>query len=387
MRVAYVCADPGVPVFGHKGASVHVQEVLRVLRRRGATVDLYCCRTGGPPPDDLADVAVVCVPPAAAAAAAGRERAAQAASREILQHLHRVGHADLVYERYALWGGVGMRFAAERAIPGVLEVNAPLIEEHATHRTLVDREAAGRHLTAALASATTVACVSQPVADWSRTWGARHDATVVVPNGVDTTRFRPRPRRHRRPRGRPTVGFVGSLKPWHGVSVLLQAAAHVGDIDVRIVGDGPQREPLAALAERLGIDARVTFTGAVPPQAIPRQLRTLDVAVAPYPATPEHYFSPLKLYEYLAAGLPVVASDIGQLAGTITAGVDGLLVPAGDPDALADALRTLHGSPQLRAELGAHARRTAVTRHTWDRTVEATLAAAGLTGSDLGRAA
>jgi glycosyltransferase involved in cell wall biosynthesis len=91
----------------------------------------------------------------------------------------------------------------------------------------------------------------------------------------------------------------------------------------------------------------------------------MDVAVAPYPPQAEFYFSPLKVYEYMAAGLPVVASRIGQIEEAIRDGVDGVLCPPGDPEAFAAALLRLADDPLLRARLGRAARESVVAERTW----------------------
>ena len=105
---------------------------------------------------------------------------------------------------------------------------------------------------------------------------------------------------------------------------------------LRIVGDGPQRVPLMNLAQKLRVDA--DFRGAVSPSEIPGQLRGSAIGVAQYPETvsAHHYFSPLQVYEYLAAGLPIVASNIGQIPHAV--GDAGVLVPGSNASALAQAL-------------------------------------------------
>ena len=170
-----------------------------------------------------------------------------------------------------------------------------------------------------------------------------------------------------------TIGFVGTLKPWHGVEVLLEAFARLAGSDesarLRIVGDGPLREALAAQALRLGVSQRVDLVGAVAPQDMPGELATMDVAVAPYPRLPDFYFSPLKIYEYLAAGVPVVASDIGPCWDILDGGGLGVLVAPGDVIELAAVLAGLRSDARLRAELGESGRRAAVTRHDWSLVV------------------
>ena len=137
--------------------------------------------------------------------------------------------------------------------------------------------------------------------------------------------------------GQAVVTFVGSLKPWHGVEYAIWAAAVAQEQwQLRIVGDGPQRVPLMDLAQKLRVDA--DFRGAVSPSEIPGQLRGSAIGVAPYPETvsAHHYFSPLQVYEYLAAGLPIVASSIGQIPHAV--GDAGVLVPGSNASALAQAL-------------------------------------------------
>lgn len=380
-RVAYVSTDPGVPVFGSKGASVHVQAVVRELLRRGAEVHLLAARVGGTLPRGLAGVTVHELPRITGAPGTEREASARASAlavEGVLDGLHEEAPLDLVLERYSLWSDAAMTWAAEHRVAGVLEVNAPLIGEQAEHRVLVDRAGAEAIARRAFAAADSVIAVSAPVAEWvaARTDGRGH--VHIVPNGVDTTHVRPGvvpPARH--PAGF-TVGFVGTLKPWHGVEVLMAAFARLARTDgtarLRIVGDGPQREALAEQAERLGIRERVDLVGAVAPEDMPLELAAMDVAVAPYPELPDFYFSPLKLYEYLAAGLPVVASDIGPCTDILEGGDLGVLVTPGDATELAAALAGLRSDTGMRQELGRAGRETAVSRHDWSLVVSRILA-------------
>ncbi len=373
-RVAYLSADPGVPVFGSKGASVHVQEIVRSLRTRGSAVGLYATRTGDLLPPDLADVTVRHIPvdgggrdQAPAARTALRERNQAAAASRLAGHVMADG-ADLVYERYSLFSTALAQVCSTLRIPGVLEVNAPLIEEQATHRHLVDEAGARHTLRTQVAAAAVVACVSQPVADWvlGHCPGAA-DKVLVTPNGVNTARIAPDTGV---PAGDelPTVLFVGTLKPWHGTDVLLDAAARADRAwRVRIVGDGPEGPALAGQAQRLGLD--VDFRGAVAPHEVPAALRGAAVAVAPYPAdvgATGQYFSPLKVYEYAAAGLPVVASRVGQVPVAVRHGHTGLLVPPSDPTSLARAIDTLVADPAGARAMGLAGRELMVREHSWD---------------------
>ncbi|WP_159500663.1 glycosyltransferase family 4 protein [Microbacterium sp. 18062] len=372
MRVAYLCADPGIPVFGTKGASVHVQEIVRAFLARGDGVTVYCVRRGSDVPDDLSEVPVVEMRVRADTPAGREERIAQV-SRDLADRAAADG-CDLVYERFSLFSRAGGAVARATGARSILEVNAPLVEEQREHRVLVDEAGAVAAARDALRGADVVACVSEPVARWARGNGAAN--VVVAPNGVDTDRICPAAPAFGGPL---RVGFVGTLKPWHGVETLIDAMGlveerHGGGARLVIVGDGPE----AASLRRRALDrsVEVEFTGAVAPSTIPSRLSGLDVGVAPYPAAGDDYFSPLKVFEYLAAGLPVVASRVGQIPGIVEHGVTGLLVAPGSPEALAEALASLRDAPVALRAMAAAAREAAVARHDWSRVLAGILAAA-----------
>ncbi|HVG00160.1 MAG TPA: glycosyltransferase family 4 protein, partial [Chloroflexia bacterium] len=310
IRVAYVCADAGIPVFGSKGASVHVQEVTRALLGRGARVTLFAARTGGQPPEGLEGVTVCDLPSLAHGERADRERAAFEANGRVREAISQGGPFDMVYERYSLWSYAGMEYAHERGIPGLLEVNAPLIEEQAEHRGLVHRELAEEVAERAFGAATALLAVSREVAAYLEAFPSARGRIHVVPNGVNPERFEGvGGTRDKEEVGTFTVGFVGTLKPWHGLPVLVEAfdllCRHAQEARLLIVGEGPERETMQAELERRGLLRQARFTGAVAPHEVPQLLADMDVAVAPYPNRADFYFSPLKVYEYMAAGRPV----------------------------------------------------------------------------------
>ena len=172
----------------------------------------------------------------------------------------------------------------------------------------------------------------------------------------------------------PLVAYAGHLYPWKGVDVLLEALALVPNARGLIVG-GHAAEPdlgrLQALAQQLGISDRVTFTGMVDPARVPELLRRASVLALPNPASAisTRFTSPLKLFEYLAAGRAIVASDLPSIREILHDGVDGLLVAPGDANDLADALRRLLGDPALAAQL-ARAAFAAAPQYSWDRRAE-----------------
>ncbi len=369
MRIAYVCADPEVAVFGSTGAAVHVQEVVRELVRRGASVQIFCALAGGPPPADLRNVLVheTGVSGGKNLDPVRHELDLLGANSDLTRQMAAHGPFDLVYERYSLWSRAAMSFAWAAAIPSVLEVNAPLIDDPAAEQPLVHRAAAEQVLNSVLAEADSIVCVSEPLAEWVRSRTPARSGIHVIPNGVDLARITPAVE----PLGRFTVGFLGHLIASSGVEVLLRAVARVEGLQVLLVGDGPERGPLVDLAASLGIADRVEFADPVAPSAVSAQLNRMHVAVAPFPAV-EGHCSPLRVFEYLAAGLPVVASRHGQLVELLAHCEDSLLVPPGDVAALSHALCELRDGRDLRQRLGAAARVTA-SGHSWASTVDRVL--------------
>ncbi len=389
MRIAYILADPGIGIFGTKGASVHAQEMIRAFRAQGHEVTVFATKRGnkyGEPgteyvPEDLKDLPVFVVPVAGAKGAAARERATARASRRMAE-LAAEGSYGLVYERYSLFSTGGAALSDRTGAPLVVEVNSPLLAEQSAHRRLHDAQGAMEATVRTFTAADVLSCVSTPVAGWARCIAAGTDPRIIVTrNGVNVERFRRQPTTT--PPSQFTVGFLGTLKPWHGTEYLLRAVASspaLAGIRVEILGDGPQRAELEGLAGRLGIAEQVVFHGAVAPEQVPAHLSRWDAGVAPYPAgeqQSENYFSPLKIYEYLAAGLPVVASATGEIPEVIEHGVTGLLVPGSDPAALAEALGRLVTDRQLSRRMGAAARAEAQRHHSWGARAAAVLKAVG----------
>lgn len=372
MRIAYVCSDPGVPVFGRKGCSVHVQEVLRALLRRGHIVELFARRLDGPPPCGLEMMRTHQLSSAPKGDIAFRERQLLRANVPLRRTLEYHGPFDLVYERYSLWSDAGMEYAHAAGTPGLLEINAPLVEEQKLRRSLSDETTARSVAQRTFEAASALLPVSLELADYLMRQGVDAHRLHVTPNGVDPERFADASPALARPPGSFTIGFLGTLKPWHGLETLAEAFLLLHRYDpayrLLVVGDGPERDALAHdLASRGAVtpDA-VHFAGAVSPEEVPHWLASMDAATAPYPDLAEFYFSPLKVYEYMAAGLPVVASGIGQVKKLIQQGVNGVLTPPGDAAALAAALERLRNDQPLRERLGRTARNEVLREHTWD---------------------
>lgn len=383
MRVAYICADPGVPTMGRKGCSIHVRAVTGTLAARGHEVTLICSRLGGEVPESLAGVRLIEATPSCDLKPLSQLDAGLERDRAItiaLEHEHTMhGPFDLVYARHALWSCEPLVWAQRAGVPSVIEVNAPIVDEQARYRTLTNRHDAQRIERTAVNLADVVVAVSPGVASAIAPMMDRPDRIGVVHNGVDTATISPEAVAHLPEPDRVTIGFIGTLKPWHGLDLLIDAMvvlrARWGQLRLLVVGDGPERKRIERRAGALGLGDLSHFTGTVDAFQIPGWLTSMDIAVAPYPRIEGFYFSPLKLFEYMAAGRACVTTRVGDLADLIDDGHTGLLAPPDDAPALARAIERLVDDPALRASLGARARLRAVDHHDWNAVVDRMLSA------------
>lgn len=191
--------------------------------------------------------------------------------------------------------------------------------------------------------------------------------TAVIPDGV---RFQSTPG-FDVPPGAAVVGYAGHLYPWKGVDVLLHALARTSGVSATIVGGHEaegDRARLEALAARLGIRRRVSFTRHVEPSQVPGLLRRATILALPNTASAAstHFTSPLKLFEYMAAGRAIVASDLPAIREVLEHERNALLVAPGDPGALAAGIERLAADRDLARRLAMQAFAD-VADYTWDR--------------------
>lgn len=386
MKICYLCPDSGIELSKYNGSAAHVRGVVESFVELGHDVTLLMSRTGGAA--ELG-VPVESIPGAEFARSLSGLLRHDAATHdrtgtvEVLRALRRIWcnsaveraledqlgrrQPDLVYERYSPFGVAGAVVAARLGVPHVLEVNAPLAWEGARHRGQALNDAAEVLERLSFAATTRIIAVSDELREHLIAAGVDAAKICVVPNGVDERRFgQDGPRKPAGLGGEVVAGFVGSLKVWHGVDVLADAfrrAAADPSLHLLVVGDGPMAEGLRTLRDEL--PGRVTLTGAVHPSRVPDYMRSIDIAVAPYPRLERFYFSPLKVLEYMASGTAVVASRIGQVGRIVEDGRTGLLLEPGDAAELARALLRLANDAPLRTALGRRARDEVTRRHTW----------------------
>lgn len=273
---------------------------------------------------------------------------------------------------------VGAALACRRLkVPYVLTADADLIWERdvsgnplmGLHRRIASKEALQVYNLAQR-----IICVSDATKQqFVNNWGISPEKICVVPNGVDLDLFNhdyeSQVIRHKYGLNNcQIIGFVGGFQPWHGLENLVESFSQVhqrfSKTKLLLIGDGPVRSRIEDKARKLGLDSSIVFTGLVQQSRVPELLSAIDVAVLPYPHFPgELWFSPLKLYEYMAAGKGIVASNSGQIAKVIRDEYNGILVEPGDISDLSEAIIRLLINKDERIYLGKNARQQAIEKH------------------------
>jgi len=285
---------------------------------------------------------------------------------------------DAVYERYALQHHSTAAICNRRNIPHVLEVNALLAEEALNQGQLYswerkhvqDKE---RHFLQY--EARRVMVVSEQL---KARIGEQFDHIAVNPNGVDVDIFSPTidPEpvlRQYHLEDAFVLGWVGSFGPDRGLEEFLDIAAHIHirrpDIRFLLVGDGGIKKQICQKLENDNLTEAVILTGRVPKQKIPAYIAAMNIALAPYPAKGAEYFSPLKVFEYMAMGRATAATAIGQCVDLLGNGA-GLLLPPAQPEIWAKEIIALSYDKERCLEMGKLARHKVASQYTWQHNTE-----------------
>ena len=371
MRLLYVALDQRIP--GTRGGSIHVQAVAEGLAQLGHDVHV-AARTPGvfTAEPQKTTPGVVTLHPMAPPLGRAQLRWTR---RPAVTRLAREIGADAIIERYYNFGGEGILSAKRLGIPAVLEVNAPIVDYPGSGKARLDRLLGvepmrrwrDRVCRMTDLFVTPSAAILPEWVDRRRVleieWGAdvdhfRPDVTGPLPFEPDSNRI--------------LCVFAGAFRSWHGVvhlSAALARLASAGDtrFGAVLIGDGPER----AAAERAARHVPgVVFTGAIPHERLPACLAAADIGVAPFdpvkhaPLRLGFYWSPLKVFEYMAAGLPVVAPSLPRLGKLVEHGREGLLYDPAEPRALDRALVAL-ADADVRRRLGRAARERVVRDFSW----------------------
>ncbi len=389
VKVLYLSSDRGIPYGGTKGASIHIREFLKTLVTKGYEPVIAASRIVSDvennheyPVYQLPGFANIDFMNGKEEKNEDKHTIKEAsdyyrndAIGQKIASIYQEHEFSLLYERYSIFSTAGLVFAKNNKIPFILEVNAPLVLEASEFRQLNQLALAKSVEKFLFTTADHIITVSDKLKEYVLGIAPKSQVTTV-PNGVSIDNYKINGNKSiegsDKSTGQFVVGFVGSIKPWHGVDLLIKSFAEIQKKDESIrlclVGGGQKEyiEQLQELCKSLQVSDKVEFVGAVAHDTIPAHIARLDVVTAPYPKLDNFYFSPLKLFEYMAAGKPIVASEIGQISDLMKHEVNGLLVPAGDIKELSSAIIRLKNDNVLREKISKQALLEASTKHSWE---------------------
>lgn len=286
-------------------------------------------------------------------------------------------------ERYYNFAGAGILAAHRAKVPSLLEVNALIVDPPAVFKRRLDDRLGHPLQRWAVAQCRMAARIVTPLHTTVPAPIAR-DKIVELPWGANVDRFKPQNDHQATqqlraqlgiPPDRSIVVFLGSFRAWHGVGDFVAAGLRLLDagenVQMLLIGSGPERAATEAAVGRW--QERFTFAGSVDHDRVPDYLALADVGVAPFNTAPHpalrdagFFWSPLKIYEYMAMSLPVVTANIPPLDTIIQPGQQGALFREGDVADLAEAIRRVLHAPD-RTAMGERARRRVVEHYSWQR--------------------
>lgn len=287
-----------------------------------------------------------------------------------------------VYQRYALSQYSGVALARRLGVPLVTEFNGSEVWVSRNwggalkyDRLMEDIERLN------VLAADLVVVVSQPIKDDLIGWGVEPERILVNPNGVDTKKYSPEidgaPVRGKYGFGdRTVIGFIGTFGKWHGAEVLAESFGMLVSrypeyrdrVRLLMIGDGLTMPLVKANLTKYDAAELATLTGMVPQPQGPAHLAAADILASPHVPNPDgtpFFGSPTKLFEYMAMGRGIAASELGQIGEILQHGETALLTEPGNAEDFMTALKKLIDEPDTRRRLAANARRAATEKHTW----------------------
>jgi len=290
---------------------------------------------------------------------------------------------SFIYQRYSINNFSGVELAQYFQVPFVLEFNGSEIwvNRHWGNHVLKYEKLAEEIELLNLKSSDLIVVVSQPLKDQLSAIGIDPEKILVNPNGVDTDIYSPdidgseiREKYHLE--NKIVLGFIGTFGKWHGAEVLAEAFRLLlqkfpelkNSVRLLLIGDGLTLPAVKKVLSKWKLDEYVVVTGTVPQESGPKYLAASDVLVAPHVPNADgspFFGSPTKLFEYMAMGKGIVASDLDQIGEILKHEHSAWMVEPGNAESLMEGLKTLIDDPSLRIRLGLAARNEATSLHTW----------------------
>jgi len=289
---------------------------------------------------------------------------------------------SFVYQRYALYNYSSLQLALSKNIPFILEYNGSEIWINKNWSKPLKYEKIAEQIEMLnLRGADVVVVVSTPSRDELLDRGIESDKILVNPNGVDPEIYSPEVdgsdiRRKHNLDNKTVIGFIGTFGKWHGAEILAQAFGlliqkhpqYRDRIRLLMIGDGHTMSQVQQALKAYGVTQECILTGIVPQEKGPAHLAACDLLASPHvpnsDGTP-FFGSPTKLFEYMAMGKGIIASDLDQIGEVLEHDQTAWMVQPGDAESLMLGLKTMIDNPEISKRLGHAARREVVAKYTW----------------------
>jgi len=302
------------------------------------------------------------------------------------------GEIAFIYQRYCINHFSGIRLSQKYKVPLILEYNGPEVwkrkkwSDNSKYPQISESiEMLNLHY------ADIIVVVSDVLKEELLSRGIEEHKILVNPNGVDPTEFSPDNPENEKSKNdikskyqldqKQVIGFIGTFGQWHGVVEMAKAIVLFYDqypqqfpkTKFLLIGDGVLFQEVRSIIQNSNYKDNVILTGMIPQQESPKYLSCCDIFLSPHVRNSDgskFFGSPTKLFEYMALGKAIIASDIEQLSDILKHKKTAYLVKSGDSHALAKAIQDVLIDDNLRVELGLNARKEALEKYTWEKHVE-----------------
>lgn len=281
---------------------------------------------------------------------------------------------DFIYQRYLLYSIAGVKVAKKLKIPIIMEFNGSDVRLRKEFGTLFTPEKFAYFMERKiLKQLDVIVTVSRVLKEELLNIGIPMKSIYVIPNAVDPIKFTrcingTGVKKQLGLRNKIVVGYFGAFHQWQGVEVLVEAFKRSLEVNknlhLLLVGTGELYKDIKSLILVENIAEAVTLTGVVPFEEVPKYMALCDICTAPFLSIERFFFSPIKIFEYMAMGKAIIGSNIGQIGEVLRDGESAILVKPGNKNLLSEAILSLAANPQLRGKLGNSAM-AEVERYTW----------------------